>query len=72
MNGLYDDISVGFSLDVVFVFVSVATVYTRCMKSFNLLDLAEVVVVHRTFDVSKCGVITGIHCNFVGVEKVTP
>ena len=69
MNGLFDNIFVGFSLDVVLT-MSVAAVFTHCMKSLNLLDLAE--VVHRIFDVSKCGVITGIHCNFFGVEKVTP
>ena len=74
MYGLFGDIFAGYSWDVVLK-ISVATVFTRCIKSLNLLDSAEVVPVHCTFDVSKCNVI---HCNFVeqlctsGVEKVTP
>ena len=77
-SGLFDNISVGFNWWDVVLKISVATVFTRCMKSLNLLNFPEAVFVHRAFDVSKCGVITGIHCNFVkqlctpGVEKVTP
>ena len=52
-SGLFDNISVGFNWWDVVLKISVATVFTRCMKSLNLLDFSEVMPVHRTFDVSK-------------------
>ena len=64
-SGLFDYISAGFNWWDVFLKISVATVFTRCIKSLNWLDFSEVMLVHRTFDVSKCGVITGIHCHLL-------
>ena len=42
-SGLFDNISVGFNWWDVVLKISVATVFTRCMKSFNLLDKTIVI-----------------------------